>query len=99
MQQFREVLRASMVASAYASKAGCIKEPVMVLFCDQMAAVTMVRRGRILLIVFESNQGKKETLSANRATPTISEIIVIFLCSSVFSDWMKKKTPTITHDY
>lgn len=50
-QQFRQVLRASMAASTYASKDGRIEELLTILLRDRMVARAVVDRGRFLQLI------------------------------------------------
>lgn len=57
-KQIHQGLRASMMASAYASKHGCIKELVTFLFCDRMARIRLVNWGQCYQLEVELEEDR-----------------------------------------
>lgn len=68
-QQIRRVLRASMVASAHATKDGGINEFVTSLFQNLMVSVTVLNGGCFIQLILESNRRETETHFVNRTAP------------------------------
>lgn len=93
------MLLASTAASSKASNDDHIKVRLTFLFCNGIAAVTLMNDDLFLHPILESNGRKTESSFVNMTTPAIFDVICFIRRLSVFNDGLHKIMMTVSQDY